>query len=334
MLRLFRLFNSKATQMVLGVVVLLLIVKATVILVNDCTLLPEFTSPFFLGAIVLAVVYRIINAYGWALVLKAMNSRVNGRHATRIWLRAESRRWLPGGVWGYASRVVQAEQLGISPTIASGSMLVELLLTVAAAIVLVTPFAMFYREAFLHVSGSFAEYDGLFWLAVVGLPGLGFLLFVVRRKLQNRFQSLKQRFAILRGLQLEPRKLLPALGFYVLMGCLNGLVTTSLICSTTLNQNPPMMVVIGATSLAWIVGFLAVFAPGGMVVREATFAACVAPWIGYSTAMAIAILARLVQLAAEVGGMAWVYVTRRSDCNESGSAMLMKRWLDCRVGKS
>ena len=72
-----------------------------------------------LSAIVLAIVYRFVNALGWPLVLDAMGRSVNRLDATRIWLRAESQRWLPGGVWGYASRAAQAERLSVPATFAS-----------------------------------------------------------------------------------------------------------------------------------------------------------------------------------------------------------------------
>ncbi|MEM7454498.1 MAG: lysylphosphatidylglycerol synthase transmembrane domain-containing protein [Planctomycetota bacterium] len=309
--KLKKIISSRAFQMLLGIAVLGLIVKSTMVLLPGCTLVPDFTSPWFAIAVILAIVYRIINAYGWALVLHAMKMKVNGLQATRIWLHAESRRWLPGGVWGYASRAVQAGRLGVPAKVASASMLIELLLTMAAALLLFVPVFLFCREDFLEALGSLAGYEQVFWIGLIAIAAMCGVTWVVRKKLAKKFEAVKQRVALIRGLEFDYRRMMSALGFYLLMGCLNGAVTWCLIASMTLDQYPPVIVVIAATSFAWVVGFLAVFAPGGMVVREAMFATILGLWIPYSTALAIAVLARVIQLAAEVIGMVWIWASRK-----------------------
>lgn len=52
--------------------------------------------------------------------------------------------------------------------------------------------------------------------------------------------------------------------------------------------------------LAIVLGFLAVFAPGGVGIREAVLATCAAPFVGLKEATVLGILARTVSLAAEL----------------------------------
>ena len=94
------------------------------------------------------------------------------------------------------------------------------------------------------------------------------------------------------------------------MGIMNGGVTVLLLWSLPVNSVPPT-VLIAATSGAWVVGFLAIFSPGGLFVREGIFALCLVAWLPYGTGITLAILARLLQMFAELVGVVWVCVDWR-----------------------
>ncbi len=297
--------KSKWLSTILTLIVMAMIYQASQRLFSECKLLPAFDSPFFLAAILLGCVYRIINAYGWALVLRAMKRPVDGRKATKIWLRAESRRWLPGGVWGYASRATQSQELGVSSGVASASMLLELLLTMLAALIVAVPAALMYRAEFLASFDQLRPYATNVWIGVVAATTFVATVFAFRRKIGQKFQSLCNRFQALRGLSISATGVASALLFYVVMGILNGSVTVLLLWSLPAETVPPS-VLIAATSWAWVVGFLAVFSPGGLFVREGIFALCLTPWIPYGTGITLAILARLLQMVAEFLSVIWV----------------------------
>ena len=131
------LVNSKWTGTLLTVISLFFIFKAGYGLLADFQILPNFFSPWFVAASLLALVYRIVNPYGWVLSLRAMDQDVNGVDAAKIWIQSESRRWLPGGIWSYASRAAQANRLNVSAATASASMMLELILTCASAAIIV-----------------------------------------------------------------------------------------------------------------------------------------------------------------------------------------------------
>ena len=299
--------NNNVISVVLTLVVMVMIVQAGSKLLSECTILPNIFSPWFAAAIVLAVIYRIVNAYGWALVLRAMNQQVDGVQATRIWLRSESRRWLPGGVWGYASRATQAKSLNVSTSVASASMLLELLLTMAAALIVVAPVAFFFGDDLITAIGGLELSSQLVWLVMSVLFGTIALGFTFRQIVFKKLNSLRSRLGAFKGVRLSGQGLVTALIFYTSMGLLNGCVTLFLVWSMP-GEAAPASVIIAATSLAWVIGFLAIFAPGGLFVREAIFAACLAPWTPYGTAIALAVLARLLQMAAEFLGMLWVAI--------------------------
>jgi uncharacterized membrane protein YbhN (UPF0104 family) len=57
-----------------------------------------------------------------------------------------------------------------------------------------------------------------------------------------------------------------------------------------------------AFMLAWSVGFLTIFAPGGLGTRELAMTAALAPLMGQPQALVIAVMARLVSTVAD---LAW-----------------------------
>ena len=305
-----RLTRSRVFPLLLTAATVLLIARAMQTLLPNCELLPSFLSPWLIAAAVLAMVYRVVNAYGWALVLRAMDQDVDGIHAVRVWLHAESRRWLPGGVWGYASRAVQARRLNVSAGVASASMLVELFTTVVAAIIVFFPVAVLYHREILKTFQSTAQLVPMIWLGIAAAATLAIFWILLQKRIVRKLDALRERFVVLQTVTVKPKKLMVVLVFFVAMGCLNGLVTACLLWSMPIGEFPPLAVIIAATSLSWVIGFFAVFAPGGLVVREACFAICVLPWMPYSGGLAVAVLARVVQLGAEILGMLLVGLTK------------------------
>lgn len=298
--RINQLMNSGWTRTVVTLLTLALIIQAAFQLLPNCHLSSEINVWWIVWAALLAVVYRVVNAYGWSLVLRGLGQHVDGSLATAIWLRAESRRWLPGGMWGYASRAVQAKALNISLPVASASMLVELMLTLVATLIVVVPVTLIYSSEF---SAVFVELgiDSLTPMIAISLV-LGILGFAAAAKylLKDKFAALRSRLQSLNNLSLSRGKLFQALLFFVWMACLNGLVTLVLLGALCPNDFPPISVVVAATSLSWLIGFFAIFAPGGVVVREGSFAIALVFWLPLADGLIVAVAARLVQMLAEV----------------------------------
>jgi glycosyltransferase 2 family protein len=276
----------------------------------------------FAIAVVIATVYRLVNPYGWTLVLAGLGYPTSTVGSIRIWLLSESNRWLPGGIWGYATRAVQAKRLGVPLNVASGSMLVELMVTVSAAIVVSLLGLLFHFERF---SSTFYELlskriDGVaFWVVAICMLAVCFgLVFVTRRKFFQKFDGLVKRFQLLNSVHLSWRPLVSAMGYMVLMAGLNGFVNLSLLPAVGVEGSVPVLVMIAATATAWIVGFLAFFSPGGILVREATLAALLLPWLPYEAGITLAVLSRVAQLIAEVVCIAIVLLFKPTGSPASG----------------
>jgi len=77
--------------------------------------------------------------------------------------------------------------------------------------------------------------------------------------------------------------------------------------AVTPESNVPLLAVIGANAAAWLIGFFAIMAPGGLVVREGAMATLLVAWLPAEQAIAAAIIWRFLQIAVEVACMAGAY---------------------------
>lgn len=258
----------------------------------------------------LAVVYRILCGVGWSLTLDAFREKHDREQLTRIWLISESRRWLPGGVWGYASRGSMAEGAGVPLSVGATSMLVELMILLAASVVLSVPGVVLHWSAVADSIWSLVDSLGLHWWFIAAIGG-GALAAAAYPKFKKKFAGLLSRLGKVDPYQLDRRAIIRASGFITLIGLLNGLVTYSLVYSIPDAPYVPFEMVVAATAIAWVVGLFALFSPGGLVVREGVLAALLLPWLPYSTGFTVALLARLVQIFAELTCLVWVAIGAR-----------------------
>ncbi|MEM9413151.1 MAG: lysylphosphatidylglycerol synthase domain-containing protein [Planctomycetota bacterium] len=291
---------------VLFVVIVASIAVAAYQLIVEYDVAGSLMTTTFLVATLIAIVYRVVNPYGWTLTLEGLGFRTGIVESTRVWLLAESRRWLPGGVWGYASRAVQAEQLGVTKTAASASMLVELLLTMLAAVIVALLGLIFEFKALSNGLISVLEDNGAFENRLLFAGALAVslaaasLAYMFRKTFMRKLKTLNERFKLLRSIEFNSSRLGLALFYFVIMACLNGCVNMALLSAVSDTAAVPWIAMVAATATAWIIGFLAFFSPGGILVREAALTALLLPWMPYEAGITLAVLSRLAQLIAEV----------------------------------
>ncbi len=281
-----------------------IMVGAAIKLTNSARISGAFCSPAFAFATLIAIVYRAINPIGWNLVLGGLGYQTNVVGSTRVWLLAESRRWLPGGIWGYASRATQAGELGVPVSVASASMLIELLITMAAAVIVsLVGVAFHYEDLADTIRRMVVEKSNLHagGPAVVALLVIfAALVFATRKTLTRKLANLAEKFKLLSGVKVDWSRIGAALGYMTLMAVVNGTIGVCLLPIIDSTASVPAAAMIAATATAWIIGFLAFFSPGGVFVREAALATLLLPWIPYETGIAMAVLSRIAQLAAEI----------------------------------
>jgi uncharacterized membrane protein YbhN (UPF0104 family) len=118
---------------------------------------------------------------------------------------------------------------------------------------------------------------------------------------------------MLRRTGIDGPDLFMSLLFYIAMGLLNGATLVVIVRSFPGGGDCPISAVIAANAVAWLVGFFALFAPGGLILREACLASLLAPWMTPGHAIAIALAWRLIQIIAEAGCFAIIVGTGLPD---------------------
>jgi glycosyltransferase 2 family protein len=240
---------------------------------------------------------HICAGWVWRRILHEFQQPVQGIGIMQAYLQTTIAKYLPGNVWHYYGRVTAATSAGASLTAATISVLLEPLLMAAAAL-LVT----------LFCSQQIASRYG--WPVLVAQwASFGVVLAVVHPRVLNpllqRLSKMKQRAQSPSpadparpsfGLEHYPWvPLLGELGFLLLRG-MGFLLTFQAVSEFNGGQMP---LILGAFSLAWLLGLVVPGAPGGIGIFEATAVALLGTTFPPGTLLSIVALYRLISVLAE-----------------------------------
>jgi hypothetical protein len=258
----------------------------------------------------LCLVARVINAYGWSLSVRALGQRIGGRAGIRIWLLSESCRWIPGSVWGFGSRAVLAVRHGVAPEIAGASVVLEVLLSVAAWL-LVALSGWFFLPGLFDVLRTAPRMTwaagGIGLLAMFGVP-IGWAWLARDSVGRSLFAKFLGRAELLSRVRPDGIALTVALAFSTAMVLLNGLVFAAVLAAMPGGSACPITAAVAANAIAWLAGFFAIFAPGGLIVREGCLAALLTAWVPLPQAVVITLVWRAVQIISEICCAAGLYL--------------------------
>jgi uncharacterized membrane protein YbhN (UPF0104 family) len=205
----------------------------------------------------------------WVGVLRRVNGGVPNR-ALAIFFRSQLGKYVPGGVWQFAGRAAGLRAVGVPARLAAMSMTVEIAASGAAAAIvalLVLPFGVVAFGAVALILGG-----------VVGAWSLH------RRRTRLLSSAAAARLAA--AAWALPLYAVASLGYGVALW-----LTARSLFFVPVGDLPRFA---GAFALAWLAGLVAVFAPGGIGVREAALAALLAPITGEGRAILVATASRLL----------------------------------------
>jgi len=240
------------------------------------------------SAIVVLTLAVLLGA--WITSLRWCTARISALDAAKVWFTSNLARFLPGGVWQFASLAVMSSRYGVSPTVTTATVLLEqvvLLLTGLAVVAVLTP-------TVLHA----AWWQGALVAGVV----LGVLMLAlpggrVGRWLSRHIPSLSLVWSQLRAAQL--------LLFFVILivpwllyGTAFRLLAIGLLGGVGVSASWGFY--IAAFTGSYLAGVIAVFAPAGLFVREAALISVLTPVIGGGDAVILAIASRIWLTALEI----------------------------------
>ncbi|HYK70269.1 MAG TPA: lysylphosphatidylglycerol synthase domain-containing protein [Streptosporangiaceae bacterium] len=262
----------------------------------------RLSAPFLLLALALGIAGLFFNLMVWREVITDLGSPMPIAAAWRIYFIGNLSKYLPGSIWPVLVQAELGADRGIPRSRSAVSVLVSYTVMTCSGLVVAAitlPFA---------AAGSLAQYFWILFLIPVGVavlspPVLNRLLRVVLRV--ARQPSL--------GQGVSYRGLARTMAWAVAAWAANGLMIYVLMRQLGGERQGTLLVSVGAYSLSWAVGFLAVFAPAGLGVREAVMIAALHSQTTAAIAITVALVQRALSVVADAatGGVAVGLIGRR-----------------------
>ncbi|MDH3495447.1 MAG: lysylphosphatidylglycerol synthase domain-containing protein [Gemmatimonadota bacterium] len=248
-----------------------------------------------LGWIALAAA-AVLPTYGlliaaWRGIITGWDQRLPYLPAVRIWTLSNLGRYLPGKVWSVAGLAVLAQRRGVAPWAAVGSAIVMQAVAVGSGVIV----------ALATVPGAASPLAFGAALVVAATLVLTFTMPGAAQLVARIIPGADLR-------PLSPGAVLRATGAtavaWVGYGAAFWCLARGILGPTTLS----LATASGVFAAGYLVGLLAIVAPGGVGVREAVFLAFLTPALGSGPALALTVASRLLltltEALAAVAGLA------------------------------
>lgn len=216
------------------------------------------------GSCLLVLASYVVLIATWRATVQAWGERIGVADATRIWFVSNLGRYVPGKVWQIGAMGVMAQRVGVSPVAAVGSALVVSLVHVLVGLAVV---AATGRELLLLVAPAGLLLPiaiGAMVLTVALAPWALPHLLRLASRVTRRELSLPA---------LPPRTIWIAAMGSTVAWLLFGFAFRELAAALLGGATGDVATYIAVFTLSYLLGFLALFAPGGIGVRELSMAA-------------------------------------------------------------
>nr|WP_117000680.1 lysylphosphatidylglycerol synthase domain-containing protein [Desertimonas flava] len=275
--------------------------------------LPRVGAVRFVLSTLAAIGAGIALAIGWRILLvdiagddlEVARGRLGYTEATAVFSASQLGKYIPGSVWPVVAQMSLARRHGISRITIVAAFVTQMLLLVVTAVV----------TAALTLPWVDAEELRTRWWLLVIAPAVCLVLVpsVQRRLLALASRALKRPLAVaFPGPRAMAGAVLASVLTYVLFG-----VHLAVLASPMSPDGDVRVLVqsIGAFALAWAAGFVVIFAPAGLGVREVVLKLTMGSVLVSADATAVAVLSRtslvIADLALGVFGIAVVALGRR-----------------------
>ena len=234
----------------------------------------------------------------WCLLMRGFGYRVPLRHGFKIAYIANLGRYIPGRIWPIFGMVYVAKQMKISEPVAVASWGMALLFGMPPSFVVGFATVLLYPQM---LASSLSTYVGLGMYIVAAATVLISLLLIFAPN-----KSLALANLCLKLIKRQPIEfniaMRDAVGVYLgyMVGwMIYGLAFWVFLHAVTENPGVPLLVGIGAFIIAYQIGYLAIFTPGGLGARELVMISLLTPYLG-PLAAGIAVAARIWNTASDI----------------------------------
>lgn len=256
---------------------------------------------FLILSFLLLIPVFFLDAFGWYLILRAIGHKPPLLPSVRVWMVSSITRYLPGGIWAYASRATMSRELGIDLKTALISLYIETILLIASSFIIGLP-------ALLSVSNL----SGKIWVPVIAIFILGLLLhpriFSVFKFLPG---DLGQKLGSLTLLSHQHTFALYL--YYIFFWILFCLVFLFFVLAIYPLSSDNWIIAGSSIAFGFLLGFIIIFVPGGIGIRESAIYFLLLPIIPSLPCLIISIGSRIWVITAEIiSTLTTILVNRRT----------------------
>jgi uncharacterized membrane protein YbhN (UPF0104 family) len=235
-----------------------------------------------------AAIGLVASAMSWRALLVDFGDSMPAPVAMRVFFVGQLGKYLPGGLWPVLAQMELGRTAGMRRRGIGAVAAVVLVINVTTGMVVALVCLPFTSAHALHRA----------WWALLLLPvGLALLHPRLLRALIDRALRVFRQDGLDRAVTW--RGVLSASAWSLVMWACYGVHLLALARPLAASGHRLSLLTIGAYALAWVVGFLVVFAPAGVGAREAMLVATLSPVMSASTATAVALISRVVMTAAD-----------------------------------
>jgi glycosyltransferase 2 family protein len=285
----------RAVQAVVGLSIVFLAIRALIRNWDQLRSQPldwQLQPGWLLLSLVLIWLMYILLIFGWRSLLIGWGQRLDGWSAARIWVLSSLGKYIPGKVWAVAGMALLSQRAGVAAWAATGSAVVMQALAIGTGAAVAG-----LSGADVLESAKPGARAGLLLLVAGAIVTVGLLLWppFLRRLLRLASgQALGERQPAGKGIVIGiATNIVAWVGYGVALWLLaRGLLPTS---------GLSLRLAIAVFTASYLAGFLALFAPGGIGVREGLFILMLQGPLGVGAATSLALASRLLLTVAELG---------------------------------
>jgi len=252
-------------------------------------------TPAWIAASALTVLATyIMQIESWRRILAGWHQRLPFAGAARTWSLANLGRYVPGKVWSVAGLVVLAQRAGVSPGPAAASAFVIQAVTLGSGVAVVAAAAP-HSAPPLRLAAA----------ALVAVATIGALVWRPTAAWLGRLVNAAPPLEPLALSAVFASTLLTVVSWWT-YGAAFWMLARGLVAGAAL----PLTGAVAAFTLGYILGLLALFAPGGVGVREVVLIGLLAPFLGAGGAVAVSVASRVLLTVLEAAAAVLTFPLR------------------------
>lgn len=238
------------------------------------------------GAMIIVLFGLLATMYAWRRLLAGLGSPLPTSAAARILFLGQLGKYLPGSVWPILAQMELGKTYQVPRHRSASASVLTMLLSLLTG--LLTALVM------LPFTGA----SSYLWAFAAAPVLLACLHPRVLNPLMGRLLRLARQPALAQPL--NGRTLAVALGWSFAAWICNGVQIWLLAVRLGAPLGSTLLLATGGYAFAWSVGFLVVFAPAGVGVREVLLVATLSPVVGTGGATAVALVSRALTTAGDL----------------------------------